>query len=130
MDRARPTEGHAAAELGAGHPQYITEDPQQRSIAVDVDGVIDSIDFDRKGQGDHPEESLQLVGLVRRHNSHMTLNTAPPNGGGLARTQLLAPKGLSENTHFPAVRFLVLDIHPGSIGHLLLDAAQHPRNCN
>jgi hypothetical protein len=76
MDRARPTEGHAAAKLGTSHPQYITEDPQQRSIAVDVDGVIDSIDFDRKGQGDLPEESLQLVGLVRRHNSQMTLNTA------------------------------------------------------
>jgi hypothetical protein len=47
-------ERHAAAELRAGHADDVAQHPEERGIAVDIDGVIGSIDLDRKGHGYFP----------------------------------------------------------------------------
>src|SRR5271167_3655886 len=40
MNRAGAAEGHAAAELGAGHAEHVAKHPQKRGITVDIDGAI------------------------------------------------------------------------------------------
>src|SRR5262249_23538478 len=49
MDGARSAKRHAAAEFGAGHAEHVAQDPQERSVVVDVDCPIDAIDLDRDG---------------------------------------------------------------------------------
>src|SRR5690242_8586636 len=43
MDGAGATQRHAAAELGAGHPQVIAQNPQQGHLRNDVDGLRFSV---------------------------------------------------------------------------------------
>jgi hypothetical protein len=45
MHGAGATQRHAAAELGAGHAQYVAQHPQQRRVAIDVDAVHLAVDL-------------------------------------------------------------------------------------
>ena len=47
-----PQSADAAAEFRAGHADHVAQHPEQRRIAVDIDGVVHAIDVDRVGQGD------------------------------------------------------------------------------
>jgi hypothetical protein len=49
--RASATLGDPAAELGPGHTENVAQDPKKGRVAVDVDGVIGSIDVNLKGHG-------------------------------------------------------------------------------
>src|SRR5882724_5023284 len=46
MDSAGAAERRAAAELGAGHAEDVAEDPQNRSVAIDVNGPNDAVYLD------------------------------------------------------------------------------------
>ena len=39
MHRAGAAQRHAAAELRAGHAEHVAQHPQQRRVAVDIDGM-------------------------------------------------------------------------------------------
>src|ERR1700719_604686 len=51
MHRAGAAKRHAAAELRAGHAQHIAQHPEKRRVAVDIDYVCRSVDFDGEGHG-------------------------------------------------------------------------------
>jgi hypothetical protein len=46
MDGAGATERRAAAKLGAGHAEDVAKDPQNGSVAIDVDGPDDAVYLD------------------------------------------------------------------------------------
>src|SRR6185312_17320530 len=50
---------HAAAELCSGHAEHVAQDPKQRRVAVNIDAVRVSIDFDCKS---HDTFSSALLG--------------------------------------------------------------------
>jgi hypothetical protein len=49
MHGAGAAKRHSAAELGAGHAEHVTQDPQQGDVGIDVDGVRGAVDFDSEG---------------------------------------------------------------------------------
>ncbi len=51
LDSAGAAERHPAAELRAGHSEHIAQYPEQRRVAIDIDGAIDTIDFDLERHG-------------------------------------------------------------------------------
>src|SRR5262249_4540454 len=51
MHSAGAAERPAAAELRAGHAEHVAQHPQERGVAVDIDGPIDAVDLDRDGHG-------------------------------------------------------------------------------
>ena len=51
MHGAGAAQRHAAAELRAGHAEHVAQHPQQRRVAVDIDAVRLSVDFDGEGHG-------------------------------------------------------------------------------
>ncbi len=57
LHRAGAALGDAAAELGAGQPDLVAQDPEQRRVGLDVEVVAPSID----GEGDHAGASRRRV---------------------------------------------------------------------
>ena len=51
MHRAGAAQRHAAAEFRAGHAEHVAQHPEERRVAVDIDAVRSSVDFDREGHG-------------------------------------------------------------------------------
>ena len=51
MHRAGAAERHAAAELGAGHAEHVAQHPQERRVAVDIDAMGGSVDFNGESHG-------------------------------------------------------------------------------
>src|SRR5215475_11259664 len=49
MHSAGAAQRHAASELRPGHAEHIAQDPEQRRIAIHIDAVCGSVDFDGKG---------------------------------------------------------------------------------
>ena len=46
MHRAGAAERQPAAELCAGHAEHVAQHPEERRVAVDIDGVCVSVDFE------------------------------------------------------------------------------------
>jgi hypothetical protein len=44
-----PQSANTAAKFRAGHAEHVTEHPQQRCVAVDINAVTVSVDFDDQG---------------------------------------------------------------------------------
>jgi hypothetical protein len=51
MHGAGATPRSAAAEFGTGHAEHVAQHPEQGRVAVDIDTVRRSVDFDRKCHG-------------------------------------------------------------------------------
>ena len=51
MHRAGAAQRHAAAEFCAGHAEDVAQYPEQRCVAVDIDGVRVAVNFDGEGHG-------------------------------------------------------------------------------
>ena len=51
MHGAGAAQGHAAAELGAGHAEHVAQHPQQRRVAVDIDLMRCAVDLQRESHG-------------------------------------------------------------------------------
>src|SRR5258705_12967706 len=49
MHGAGAAERHAAAELRAGHAEYVAQHPEERRVAVDIDHPIDAVDLNCGG---------------------------------------------------------------------------------
>src|SRR5271165_2910803 len=72
MHGAGAAERHAATELRAGHAQAVAQHPKERSVAVDIDAVRATVDFDGERHGCFSPvwvpalcEELQEFGSVR-----------------------------------------------------------------
>jgi hypothetical protein len=57
MHGAGAAERHATAELRAGHAEHVAQHPEERCVAVDIDTMRGSVDFDEEGHG-----CLEVVG--------------------------------------------------------------------
>ena len=54
MHGASAAQRHAAAELRASHTEHVAQHPEQRRIAIDIDGPIDAVDLNRGGHIENP----------------------------------------------------------------------------
>jgi hypothetical protein len=59
---ARAAQRQTSPEFRAGQTEHVTQDPKQRRVAVDVDAVRASVDFDREG---HDAISFCPIGPAR-----------------------------------------------------------------
>src|SRR3984893_14802201 len=51
VDGAGAAQRHPATELGAGHAEQVAQHPKQSRVAVNIDAVGRSVDFDGEGHG-------------------------------------------------------------------------------
>ena len=51
MHGAGAAQRGAAAELGAGHAEYVAQHPEQRRVVIDIDPMVGAVDFDRELHG-------------------------------------------------------------------------------
>src|ERR1700676_4386018 len=90
VHRASATQGHAAAELRAGHAEHIAQHPEQRCIAIDIHRPTCPVYLERKSHGSLRTEPGEIA-------SESTVTT-------IALAGVAVLHGLVVDWHFSAQR--------------------------